>query len=212
MQLGGAWQTVGEQVFAPLYPPIAGVPGLSGYEATSGTGRGIIGGAHLGYNQQLFENLVLGLEGDIEGASVHNFGSTWGAGFGPYSVESYNNRRASIRGRIGYAMGHTLLYATAGAAWANFQNLHNFVLNPNPNSNFPASPILPSDLSNYTPVGWTVGAGLEYAFMGNLSARLEYRYSDYGSLRINSQAPTLTYTDRASDHALRVGLIRNPAD
>ena len=149
---------------------------------------------------------MLGLEGDFDGASVHNFGSTWGAGLGPYSVETYNNWRASIRGRIGYARGHALLYATVGAAWANFQNLHNFASIPNPNSNFPFPPVLPSDESAYTPVGWTVGAGLEYAVMGNLSARVEYRYSDFGSLRINSWAPTVTYTDKASDHTLRVGL------
>jgi outer membrane immunogenic protein len=206
-EIGGGWQTVGDQVFAPLYPiTAAGVPGLPGYYETSGTARGVLGGGYLGYNQQFFQNLVLGLEADVEGANIHNFASAWGAGLGPYSVESYNNWRASLRGRIGYAMGHTLLYATAGAAWANFQTAHNFVFNPNPNSNFPYPPILPSDNSNTTPVGWTVGAGLEYAFMGNLAARLEYRYSDFGSVKINSQTPTLYYTDRASDHTLRVGL------
>jgi len=206
-EIGGGWQTVGDQVLSPFYPlTAAGVPGLPGYDATSGTARGIIGGGHLGYNQQLFQNLVLGLEGDIEGASIHNVGSAWGSGFGPYSVETYHNWRASMRGRIGYAMGHTLLYATGGAAWADFQTSHNFVLNPNPNSNFPFPPVVPSEISNYTPVGWTAGAGLEYAFMGNLSARIEYRYSDFGSVRINSRAPTVSYTDRASDHTLRVGL------
>ena len=191
-EIGGGWQTLGDQVYAPFYPlTAAGVPGLPGYYDTSGTARGVLGGGYLGYNQQFFQHLVLGLEGDIEGGNIHNFTAAWGAGFGPYSVESYNNWRASLRGRIGYAMGHTLLYATVGAAWANFQTAHNFVLNANPNSNFPYPPIYPSDNSNTTPVGWTVGAGLEYAFMGNLAARIEYRYSDFGSIKINSQTPTL---------------------
>ena len=140
LQLGGGWATVGDQVLSPLLPPIAGVPGLPGYYATSGTARRLIGGGYLGYNQQLFQNLVLGLEGDIEGANVHNFASAWGAGFGPYSVETYINWRASIRGRIGYAMGHTLLYTTVGAAWANFQTSHNFAFNPQSELQFSVSP------------------------------------------------------------------------
>jgi outer membrane immunogenic protein len=30
-------------------------------------------------------------------------------------------------------------------------------------------------------LGWTIGGGLEYAFMGNWSAKLEYLYVDLGS-------------------------------
>ena len=30
-------------------------------------------------------------------------------------------------------------------------------------------------------LGWTVGAGLEYAFLGNWTAKLEYLYVDLGS-------------------------------
>ena len=29
--------------------------------------------------------------------------------------------------------------------------------------------------------GWTVGAGLDYAFSNNIFGRVEYRYDDYGS-------------------------------
>jgi len=32
-----------------------------------------------------------------------------------------------------------------------------------------------------TKAGWTAGAGVEYAFMGNWSAKLEYLYVDLGS-------------------------------
>ncbi len=87
-----------------------------------------------------------------------------------------------------------MLYTTAGGAWANFSATHNFVVGGN------------TDISNYTPVGWTLGAGVEYAFMGNLSARLEYSYTDYGSSQIYSAAPGLTYGERATEHSLRAGL------
>jgi outer membrane immunogenic protein len=35
--------------------------------------------------------------------------------------------------------------------------------------------------SSSSQLGWTIGAGLEYAFMGNWSAKLEYLYVDLGN-------------------------------
>ncbi len=193
-QVGGAWQQLNETVNAPFLPAIAGVPGLPGLIQTNIGSNGAIFGGHLGFNYQFSPSFVAGLEGDVEGSSGHNFGFSYGSGFGPYSAEAFNNIRGSIRGRLGYASGHLLLYATAGGAWANFSTTHNFVVGGN------------SDVSNYTPVGWTLGAGVEYAFMGNLSARLEYRYADYGTSQIYSAAPGLTYGERATEHSLRAGL------
>lgn len=193
-QVGGAWQRFSETVNAPLLPPIAGVPGLPGFIQTNFGSKGVIFGGHLGFNYQFTPHMVAGVEGDGEGSSAHNFGFSYGSGLGPYSVDIVNNFRASIRGRLGYANGHWLLYTTAGAAWANFVSAHSFVFAGG------------ADTSTFTPVGWTVGAGAEYAFMGNLSARLEYRYSDYGGLTVSSQAPGLTYNDRATEHAFRGGV------
>jgi outer membrane immunogenic protein len=194
LQVGGAWQQLGETINAPLLPAIAGISGLPGYDATSFVSQGALFGGHLGFNYQFAPNFVAGVEGDGEGSTAHHYGFSYGTGLGPYSVETYSNYRASIRGRLGYASGHWLLYATGGAAWANFETTHNFVVGAN------------FDRSNYTPAGWTLGAGLEYAFMGNLSARLEYRYADYGSATVTSAAPGLSYVERASEHAIRGGL------
>jgi outer membrane immunogenic protein len=193
-QVGGAWQRLNETVNAPLLPPIAGFPGLPGYVETSNTSNGAIFGGHLGFNYEFSPSIVAGLEGDVEGSSGHNYTFAYGSGFGPYSRETFDNMRASIRGRLGYANGHLLLYTTAGAAFANFSTTHNFVFGGN------------TDTSNYTPVGWTIGAGVEYAFMGNLSARLEYRYADYGNSTIYSAAPGVTYGERATEQSVRAGI------
>jgi len=194
LQVGGAWQQLGDTSYAPFLPPIAGTPGLPGYFDTTNTASGVAAGGHLGFNYQFSEFIVAGVEGDLEGSTVHNYAFAYGSGFGPYSVETYSNLRASARARLGYAVGHWLLYATAGGAWANFSTSRSFVTGGN------------LDGSNYTPGGWTLGAGVEYAFMGNLSARLEYRYTDYGSSTIYSAAPGVTYGERATEHAVRVGI------
>ena len=194
LQIGGAWQQLGDTPYAPLLPPVAGIPGLPGYFQTTNTASGVVYGGHLGFNYQFSDSIVAGVEGDLEGSTLYNYAFASGAGFGPYSVETYSNLRASARARLGYAVGHLLLYATAGGAWANFSTTHNFVTGGN------------TDASNYSPVGWTLGAGVEYAFMGNLSARLEYRYTDYGSSTIYSATPGLTYGERATEQSVRAGI------
>ncbi|RUW97818.1 porin family protein, partial [Mesorhizobium sp. M2A.F.Ca.ET.037.01.1.1] len=38
-----------------------------------------------------------------------------------------------------------------------------------------------ADSSSHTKAGWTLGAGVEYAFAQNWTTRVEYRYTDSGS-------------------------------
>ena len=76
--------------------------------------------------------------------------------------------QGSIRGRLGFAaFDRGLIYATGGVAFGSFKNHYNSGL-----------PFIES-VSN-TRVGWTLGAGFEYAVTNNLIARAEYRYTDYG--------------------------------
>ncbi|HYA79301.1 MAG TPA: outer membrane protein [Methylocystis sp.] len=191
-QLGGLWQKQSDVANGPLIA-LAGFPNLPGYVQIDGSATSVIAGGHIGYNQQ-FEKLVLGVEADLEGTNATYTDFTYGLGFGPYTVKNYNSVRASTRARVGYAIDHVLLYATGGAAFSAFQSEHNFLFAGN------------LDQSSFNPIGWTVGGGVEYAFMGGLSARLEYRYTDFGSTTITSAAPGLIYRFGASDHALRAGI------
>ena len=54
--------------------------------------------------------------------------------------------------------------------------------------------------------GWTVGAGIEYAFTDTWSANLEYRHSDFGTAVVNSvQVPGLTLRDSGlTDDSVRL--------
>ncbi|MGD0635798.1 MAG: outer membrane protein [Beijerinckiaceae bacterium] len=121
---------------------------------------GVIGGAHIGYNYQLPNNFVVGLEGDVEGTSAR--GTTTYA-FGPgYYKEGI---QGSVRGRVGYAVDRALFYATGGAAFGGINNNYYGVGEDSP---------------SHTRIGYTVGGGIEYAIDHNWSVRAEYRYTDFG--------------------------------
>ena len=90
----------------------------------------------------------------------------------------------TVRGRLGYLVTPTLLlYGTAGLAYAGV--------------NFSAA-YATLDLANVygaafnspsysdTRVGWTAGAGVEWMFMPNWSAKVEYLYYDLGSATLNA--------------------------
>jgi len=132
--------------------------GLSGGGSFgSGSDAGIVGGT-LGYNMQTGP-WVFGLEGDLNWLS-HT------------SAAVRNNWLATVRGRVGYAMGATgswMPYITGGVAFGDI-------------SNAVAGVGMVSD--NKT--GWTLGGGIEAAISGPLTAKFEYLYVDLGD------GPTLT--------------------
>ena len=71
---------------------------------------------------------------------------------------------ATVRGRAGYAWDRVLFYGTGGAAFGDLQA---------------AAGVLP--FNSTTQVGWTAGAGVEFAFTPNLTGKVEYLYVDLGS-------------------------------
>lgn len=129
---------------------------------------GFIGGGHIGYNYQfgnfggLGSGLVLGVEGDVDGS---NYKSGYFAG--PMFTSASQDIQGSARGRLGIAVDRVLFYATGGAAFGGLNNQY-----------FAPAGFATVDRSK---VGWTAGAGVEYAITNNWSARVEYRYTDFGT-------------------------------
>ncbi len=117
---------------------------------------GLVGGT-LGYNMQTGV-WVWGLEGDIAASWIK--GSTAIAGC--VSCETSNSWLATLRGRLGYAMGGFLPFISGGAAFGDIKMA------------------VPGGSESKTNAGWTAGAGVEYAFMGPWSAKIEYLYVDLG--------------------------------
>lgn len=122
-----------------------------------------LAGVHVGYNWQKHGPWVFGIEGDVSFADDIDY-------------------LATIRGRLGYAMGSTLVYATGGAAFLGFED----------------------DFSDDdTLTGWVAGLGIEHKLRENLSIGLEglyYSFDDDDSIFGDEELDTWTVRARLSYH------------
>jgi outer membrane immunogenic protein len=133
---------------------------------------GLIGGT-IGYNMQSGP-WVWGLEGDFDWADIK---ASTPCTFGTCATKM--DWFATARGRIGYAaFGGLMPFVTGGAAFADVKAT---------NTLFP-------EVSK-TMVGWTAGGGVEYAFRGNWSVKIEYLYSDLGSFDCGASCGGVPPTD-----------------
>ncbi|MDQ0392590.1 outer membrane protein [Labrys monachus] len=132
---------------------------------------GFIGGGHVGYNEEFDNNVVIGLEGDIDYTSLSKTTSqTVDGTFG--SAKFKSDWQGSVRARLGYAFDRFLPYVTAGVAFGD-QKLSVYI------------PDIGSASSSKTRVGWTVGGGVEYAIDDHWLLRGEVRYTDFGKQNSN---------------------------
>ena len=160
---------------------------------------GAVYGGHAGFNWQVGQ-WVWGIEGDWEGSGVDGGFTlatpTLGGGAGD-SIAFEQKWQASLRGRLGWAWDRTLLYVTGGAAWGKFDVA------------FAAPSVGFAETLSDTLSGWTIGAGAEWAFWDNWSARVEYRYTDFDSFSRPTTVLPLATTisvDDVSYHTVRFGV------
>jgi outer membrane immunogenic protein len=106
------------------------------------------------------------------------------------SLTTTLNRGPTVRGRAGYAWDRVLFYGTGGAAFANVQA---------------GAGALP--FSSSTQTGWTAGAGVEYAFAPNWTAKVEYLFVDLqnASCPVGSCGSTTT-TVSLNENIIRGGV------
>jgi outer membrane immunogenic protein len=188
-QLGYGWNADDNDFDVPVGYTVGGVPftGFGGNE-----GDGFLAGVHAGYNVQ-FGSFVVGVEGDIEGVFGDDDDDFTGVILSPtgvpvaYSIPSNSiDWQGSIRARAGFAFDRALIYATGGFAFAGLSDGI-------------------GDSEDDTLTGWTLGAGIEYAFTNNLTTRIEYRYTSYDGE--NTVFDAVDYGSNDIDfHTVRVGL------
>ena len=138
---------------------------------------GLVGGT-AGVSGQ-FGAWVLGVEGDLDwqglsGTSGSAFctslitSTAINAAPAGLSCKTQSNWIGTVRARAGYAWDRVLLYGTAGIAGANVQT---GLSGLPPQTNFV--------------VGWTAGAGLEWAFAENWTMKVEYLFVDLNNAVCN---------------------------
>ena len=82
--------------------------------------------------------------------------------------------QGALLGRLGFAVDRALIYATGGLGIASVSNDY-FVGLIGPQT------MTVSQKFSHTPVGWTIGAGFDYALDAHWTLGLQYRYSDFGN-------------------------------
>ena len=178
---GAGWGTV-ESSLNGVCVSGAGVCFPLGGNAFSQTQmNGWLAGGTIGYNWQVNPWLVLGIEGDftwtdIKGTSPCTFEGL----IVPFSATGSCSTKvkwtADLTGRVGFAVDRALLYVKGGVVWGKFD--HAF------NSNFPLGAtglfFTNTATESDTRVGGLLGAGIEYAFLPNWSAKIEYNFMDFG--------------------------------
>jgi outer membrane immunogenic protein len=149
--------------------------------------KGALFGGTVGYNYQM-GSLVYGLEGDFDWSGVK--GSTACLPL-VLSCETSNRWLATFRGRLGYAFDRWLPYITGGGAYGNVK--------ATATDAFFGTSLTQSK----SELGWTFGVGVEYAFMGSWTAKLEYLHVDLGSF---TAPEPFASTVNFRENILRAGL------
>ncbi len=149
---------------------------------------GVLGGVQVGCDYQFAQNWLVGVGGDfswtdIAGQTSDPFFS--GKSGGPLLLAAKTHWLASATGRIGYAWDRWLLYAKGGAAWArNRYDVQNSAFWGAGNTIAPCfngvTFVGCNPSGSQTRFGWTIGVGVEWAFIDNWTAGIEYAHYDFG--------------------------------
>ncbi|MFG1394293.1 outer membrane protein [Xanthobacter agilis] len=148
---------------SPFAPPVSGDAVDLG---------GAMAGGQVGADVQMGA-IVLGAEASAAWSNVGGTDTCFstapvGAASG-FNCGSRVNGLGTVTGRFGYAVDRALVYARGGFAWDRQSDSFN---------TYAFTGTVPDHQSTNT--GWTLGGGIEYALLPNLSVGLEYKHFDFG--------------------------------
>jgi len=169
----------------------------NGFAGTTNSGNSgsFLGGVQAGADYQFASNLVAGVEGQYSWLASNTNSVTFpGAGGLVYN----NNQRGlgSFTGRFGYTWGPGLIYAKGGYAYSDYNQSLTLAGVPQAFA-----------LNGSHHDGYTVGAGIEYMFAPNWSAKVEYQYYDFGKTSFVTPALLTAFgSTRNSENTVKAGI------
>jgi outer membrane immunogenic protein len=153
--VGGAWGSVD-------------ITDVNTGASASPNNSGFSGGGQIGFDYQMGQ-WVIGIRNIFDGTSISD-GATLSSPLFSGTVNSKLSWFDALTGRVGYLVQpNLLLYGQGGAAWTSW----NITANVNG--------VQVAEISGGNRTGWTVGGGVEWMFVPQWSAFLEYNYMGFGT-------------------------------
>jgi high affinity Mn2+ porin len=177
---------------------------FQGYDLFKGTGSYLLG-LQAGYNFMLPSRVVLGVEADVSFPSV--LGASQAIASPLIGQAIYRDQvqmSGTLRGRIGYAPGNWLFYATGGFSYSFDEISRTQVSGAAVGGTAVAGTV--ENLFMVPRIGGAAGAGIEVALTPRWMARIEYLFTDYGSGSVNFPAGAQRFTSDLAVHTVRIGL------
>ncbi len=185
-----------------------GVATKKGTETFDLSPEGALAGVQAGANWQFGQRIVVGVEGDYQWSNAKAQNCVLGCTdpvihAGGLLFDQALLSFGTLRGRLGWSFGPALLYVTGGGAWGQVET----------NEAHTTAAIGQLSHVREDKLGWTAGGGVEAQLYGNVTAKVEYLYLDFGQTAgrgVFSAAPadstTFDYSSRLHDHVVRAGL------
>jgi outer membrane immunogenic protein len=172
----------------------------SNANASGKTLYGAAGGLQAGYLWQFDNRVVLGVEADL---SLGSLDRRWKDSdiheFSPYYGRDAITGALLLNGKLGYAAGPWLTYASAGATFAR----QRFMLGCDKSLVDQTNGCRVAEYetsTSHTATGTHVGAGVQYRFSDRLSGGLEYLHHNLGSSDVSLYDPNFPNATRRSFH------------
>ena len=158
-------------------------------------------GGQIGYDYMLPSRWVLGVVADIN--SGRDRTTTFTSPNGQFQTQSEGDNivAGTFRARAGYAFDTLLLYGTAGGTWNDAHTTRTQLLGKSGNAG-PGT----VETASTSHIGWTVGAGLDYAFARNWDVFAEYRYVGNPDVTTTFPIAQVSTTSNTTTNVVEVGV------
>jgi outer membrane immunogenic protein len=168
---------------------------------TSATNNGVVGGGQVGFNYLAAPPLLVGVETDVDGATISKDNQTENtAGVTTAMSSSSTKAIGTVRGGIGYARNSMLLSANGGLAWHAVSASRTQVVGKLNNAT--AGTV---EDTSFSSAGWTIGGGVAAGLAGHWALKAEYLSLHFGHTN-TTPLSLLSTTTMGHLQVIRIGV------